>query len=446
MDCIDTTEAVGETQGPEEMPDIEPKLGNADSDSTTIEIKQDKSGVVSRIGKSENVCNDEIYTSDTALDTSSSFPSSVDKFVIEDTVVSCPGMELDRTEARTENKSEECSKGSQQVQDAGASDSSVINAQKVTEEDAPERKESGDNVPLADLIAKEEKGKKARKSKSKKSALKYAKKRIEKMQECGKGDCRKSANTESVREDTDKRYSQTSEHPRNMSDRDLKMAESGLSCGMKDLAETQEGKTSDCAKDFESLNKVLAESSENVSEGPDDRNNNAEVLWVHDVGMEKPSLATDARRSGGENVEHSVQEQRSESNDTKDDDGQTCHLNVAGETDRKKGNSHSEGAVSETSQSGENILMPHVACLTPEEHSIAPGTLLSGRITPVVVSEVISPWFFFVNQVGAKLEELTEKIWYVEITGFSMTCFCLLVVSGCLQYLTYKSLKITRCN
>lgn len=413
MDFVDVTKAEGEKQGPEETSDIDAKLSKAENDSTTVEIKQDKSEAVRRTGKSEDVYNDEIYTSDTPLDTPSSFPSSVDRFVVEDTVVSGSGVELDRTEGCTENKSEEGSKGSQQVQDSGASDSLIVNARRVTEEHAPESRECGDNVPVAGLTAKDEKGKKTKKTKSKKSALKHAKKQIEKMQKQGKKDCRKSVNAVSIREETDKRYSQTREHPKSMLDSDLKTAESDLSCDIKDPGETQKGKTSGCAEDFECLNKVLAESPEVVSAGLDGRNNNAEVLSAHDVGVEKSSVAADAPCSEAENVERSVQEQRPEGNDMKDDDGQTCHLNVAGETDRKKGNSQIEGAVSETSLSVENILTPNIGCWTTEEHGIAPGTLLSGRITPVVVSEVISPWCFFVNQVGTKLEELTEKIWYV---------------------------------
>ena len=42
---------------------------------------------------------------------------------------------------------------------------------------------------------------------------------------------------------------------------------------------------------------------------------------------------------------------------------------------------------------------------------LVPETLLPGKITPVVVCEIISPWCFIVTQVGDKLPELMENIW-----------------------------------
>lgn len=42
---------------------------------------------------------------------------------------------------------------------------------------------------------------------------------------------------------------------------------------------------------------------------------------------------------------------------------------------------------------------------------LSPGSLLQGRITPVIVSEVVSPWCFFVQQNGTQLNELMEQIW-----------------------------------
>ncbi|XP_052285566.1 uncharacterized protein LOC127881601 isoform X2 [Dreissena polymorpha] len=42
---------------------------------------------------------------------------------------------------------------------------------------------------------------------------------------------------------------------------------------------------------------------------------------------------------------------------------------------------------------------------------LVPDTLPSGRITPVVVSEMVSPWCFFLNKNSSQLPELMEQIW-----------------------------------
>lgn len=49
--------------------------------------------------------------------------------------------------------------------------------------------------------------------------------------------------------------------------------------------------------------------------------------------------------------------------------------------------------------------------ISKENSALVPETLLSGKITPVVVSEIISPWCFFVNQIGNKLPDLMQNIW-----------------------------------
>ena len=46
----------------------------------------------------------------------------------------------------------------------------------------------------------------------------------------------------------------------------------------------------------------------------------------------------------------------------------------------------------------------------PNNDLLTSGTLLTGKITPVIVSEIISPWCFFVQKNGPELNKLMEQI------------------------------------
>ena len=48
-----------------------------------------------------------------------------------------------------------------------------------------------------------------------------------------------------------------------------------------------------------------------------------------------------------------------------------------------------------------------------ETSRISQGTLLEKEVTPVIVSEVINPWCFYVQRYATALNGLTEEIWYV---------------------------------
>lgn len=73
---------------------------------------------------------------------------------------------------------------------------------------------------------------------------------------------------------------------------------------------------------------------------------------------------------------------------------------------------------------GENIVLPMGDNI--KTCSLTPGSLLSGKITPVVVSEIVSPWCFFLQQNGLELNQLMEEIWLVKSIEVMFTIFGLI--------------------